>query len=142
MSTPVSQALPIADIADRARSYGFGGEVVDGNDLLAVRRSVAAACLKARRMEGPTLIECKTYRLSGHSRGDPRRYRTPDEEAAWLKMDPLKRFGAELRRRGILDRAGDAVVKRDARRIVAAAVRYARHSRYPDPGSVGLGVYA
>lgn len=142
MSTPVTQAIPIPHIADRAASYGFAGQVVDGNDVLAVRDAVASACARARRLEGPTLLECKTYRFSGHSRGDPRKYRTCEEETAWREKGPLARFKAVLVKRGLLKGRDDQILKREVRRSVAEAVRFARKSAYPDPASIGEGVFA
>jgi len=142
MSTPVHKTIVIPHIADRAGSYGFPGIVVDGNDLLAVRDTVRAACDRARGGEGPTLIECKTYRLSGHSRGDPRHYRTREEEALWRKGCAIKRFRAVLVKRGVLDAAKDREVKRQARAAVAAAVRFARQSPDPDPATLEQGVFA
>jgi len=142
MSTPVAKAIVIPDIATRAGSYGFPGVVIDGNDLLAVREAVGAACARARAGEGPTLIECKTYRLSGHSRGDPRHYRTREEEAFWRKGCAIKRFRTLLMKRGDLDAAKDRKVKQQARAAVAAAVRFARQSPEPDPATLGEGVFA
>ncbi|MCX7591767.1 MAG: thiamine pyrophosphate-dependent dehydrogenase E1 component subunit alpha, partial [Kiritimatiellae bacterium] len=89
MSTPVHQAMAIRDIATRAASYGFSGEVVDGNNFFAVREATRRACLRARRGGGPTLLECKTYRLSGHSRGDPGLYRSPNEVKEAWRNDPI-----------------------------------------------------
>ena len=142
MSTPVCQGMPISDIAVRASSYGFSGLVVDGNDVLAVREAVAAACARARRREGPTLIECKTYRFSGHSRGDPRAYRTREEEAAWREKDPLVRCKGELMRLGLLTGRDDQALKREAKRRVAEAVAFARRSPDPDPATLEEGVFA
>jgi TPP-dependent pyruvate/acetoin dehydrogenase alpha subunit len=142
MSTAVRDAVPVPHIADRAAGYGIPGVAVDGNDLLAVRAAVAAACTRARALEGPTLIECKTYRLSGHSRGDPRKYRTPEEEQAWWARDPILRFRDWLRGRGWLSRADDARLRREVKQQVADAVRYARTSPDPDPATVGKGVFA
>ncbi len=142
MSTPVAQAVPIPHIADRAASYGFPGQVVDGNDVLAVHQAVAAACARARRGEGPTLLECKTYRFSGHSRGDPRKYRTVEEELAWREKGPLARFKAELTSRGLLTGRADQALKRDVKRRVAEAVAFARKSPAPDPATLGEGVFA
>ncbi len=142
MSTPVAQAIPIPHIADRAASYGFPGQVVDGNDVLAVHEAVSAACARARRMQGPTLLECKTYRFSGHSRGDPRKYRTIEEETAWRDKGPLARCKLELKKRGLLTGREDQVLKRDVKRLVAEAVAFARKSPYPDPATMEEGVFA
>src|SRR5512136_171513 len=80
MSVPWAKASKLPDIADRACAYGIPGQVVDGMDALAVRGAVAKAAERARRGEGPTLIEAKTYRWYGHSHSDPRAYRTREEE--------------------------------------------------------------
>jgi TPP-dependent pyruvate/acetoin dehydrogenase alpha subunit len=142
MSTPAQAALSIPHVADRAAAYGIPGVVVDGNDLLAVRKTVRAACDRARRMEGPTLVECKTYRLSGHSRGDPRHYRSRAEEEMWRKRDAIGRFRRVLMDRMLLNPAGDRQLRREARTVVAQAVRYARQSPDPDPATLEDGVFA
>jgi pyruvate/2-oxoglutarate/acetoin dehydrogenase E1 component/TPP-dependent pyruvate/acetoin dehydrogenase alpha subunit len=89
MSVPWSKATKLPDVASRACAYGIPGEVVDGMDVLAVRGAVAKAAERARRGEGPTLIEAKTYRWFGHSHSDPRAYRTRAEEAEWKERDPI-----------------------------------------------------
>jgi 2-oxoisovalerate dehydrogenase E1 component len=89
MSVPWANVSKLPDVAARASAYGIPGEVVDGMDVLAVRGSVAKAADRARRGEGPSLIEAKTYRWYGHSHSDPRAYRTRDEEAEWKKRDPI-----------------------------------------------------
>jgi pyruvate/2-oxoglutarate/acetoin dehydrogenase E1 component/TPP-dependent pyruvate/acetoin dehydrogenase alpha subunit len=89
MSVPFKKVTKLPDIASRACAYGIPGEVVDGMDLLAVRGAVKKAAERARRGEGPTLIEAKTYRWYGHSHSDPRTYRTREEEAEWKKRDPI-----------------------------------------------------
>ncbi len=88
MSVPWDNVTKLPDIADRACAYGIPGEVVDGMDALVVREAVAEAVERARRGEGPTLIEAKTYRYYGHSHSDPRAYRTRDEEAEWKRPRP------------------------------------------------------
>jgi TPP-dependent pyruvate/acetoin dehydrogenase alpha subunit len=100
-STPVSTAFRIEDIADRAAAYGMPGVVVDGNDVEAVHEAAGEAIARARRGEGPTLIECKTYRLCGHSRSDPRTYRSKEEEAAWETKDPIPHLGERLKETGL-----------------------------------------
>src|SRR5512136_3448219 len=89
MSVPFRKVTKLLDIANRACAYGIPGEVVDGMDVLAVRGAVVKAAERARKGEGPTLIECKTYRWYGHSHSDPRAYRTREEEADWKKRDPI-----------------------------------------------------
>jgi acetoin:2,6-dichlorophenolindophenol oxidoreductase subunit alpha len=119
--SPMRATTPIDRLSDRAVSYGMPGEQVDGNDVLAVRSSVAAAVARARAGEGPALIEALTYRQGGHSRGDAGKYRPDEEVAAWTARDPIDLFArwvvAELR---IDD--GELAGLRDAakRRIMAA----------------------
>lgn len=142
MSTAVSDACGVEDIAIRAASYGFEGFVVDGNDVLAVRHAVREAAGRARRREGPTLLECKTYRLSGHSRGDPRRYRSREEEQLHMRAEPLGRFRKFLRSLDFLPREEDSRLRREARQEVKTAVTFARNSDDPDPATLTEGVYA
>ncbi|MGQ9661279.1 MAG: thiamine pyrophosphate-dependent dehydrogenase E1 component subunit alpha [Kiritimatiellia bacterium] len=142
MSTPVQRAVAIKDIAARAAAYGFPGEVVDGNDFFAVREATRRACQRARRGEGPTLLECKTYRLRGHSRGDPGHYRPREEvEAAW-RNDPLVRFRTALRERGLLPAETERHLRREARTVVKNAVRFARQSPDPAPAHLEEGLFA
>ena len=89
MSVPFKKVTKLPNIASRACAYGIPGEVVDGMDVLAVRGAVKKAVERARRGEGPTLIEAKTYRWYGHSHSDPRAYRTREEEAEWKLRDPI-----------------------------------------------------
>ena len=92
MSVPVGCASCTPDIAPRGDAYGIPNVIVDGMDPLAVREAVGKAVDHARSGEGPYLIECKTYRWYGHSRSDPRAYRTKEEEAAWKERDPVATF--------------------------------------------------
>lgn len=89
MSVPWVKASRLPDVASRASAYGIPGEVVDGMDALLVRSAVAKAVERARRGDGPSVVECKTYRWYGHSHSDPRAYRTRQEEAEWKRRDPI-----------------------------------------------------
>ena len=142
MSTPVASSTAIRDIADRGAAYGMPGRVVDGNDLEAVRACMREAVARARRLEGPTLIECKTYRMSGHSRGDPRVYRAAAEEDAWRRKGPILRFRRSLRQQGLLSGELDRELRREAKQIVREAERFARQSPDPDPADLEQGVFA
>lgn len=88
-STHYKRTMLIDNIADRAGGYGMHGEVVDGMDVLAVYNMAGKAIERARSGNGPTLIECKTYRYRGHSRFEPAKYRTREEVAAWKEKDPI-----------------------------------------------------
>ena len=118
---------PIRDVtavehpaADRAASYGLDRIVVDGNDADAVFRTARAAFARARAGEGPSLIECMTYRHSGHSRADPAKYRPPGELEAWLKRDPVKLYRQRLIEFGF-DETAVAAIDADSKRKVDAA---------------------
>jgi pyruvate dehydrogenase E1 component alpha subunit len=89
-STHFSKAFAVPRVSDRAAAYGMPGVTVDGNDVEAVRDAALQAVSRARAGDGPTLIECMTYRLCGHSRSDACDYRPDEEEALWKERDPLK----------------------------------------------------
>ena len=142
MSMPICRSMAVPDVAGRAAAYGFPGVIVDGNDLEAVQAAVAAAAERARRLEGPTLLECRTYRFCGHSRGDPRVYRTREEEAAWSERDPIPRLRAALLERGLLSDERDRELRRSVEEEIEEAVRFARAAPDPDPATVTEGVFA
>lgn len=100
--TRINLSTPISDLADRADSYAMRKEIVDGQDVDAVRKSISSAVDFARAGNGPSLIEAKTYRFSGHSRADPATYRTPGELDEWKKRDPLDVAAAKLLESGDL----------------------------------------
>lgn len=95
-STPFKLAFKIDHIAQRGCAYGIPGVVVDGNDVLAVHQAAAEAVERARSGHGPTLLECLTYRQCGHSRSDPRTYRSREEEEEWRQRDPIRRLRERL----------------------------------------------
>ena len=132
-STPVSVAFKIENIADRAAAYGMPGVVVDGNDVEAVYEAAGQAIARARRGEGPTLIECKTYRLCGHSRSDPRTYRSKEEEAAWEANDPIPRLAARLKASGLASDETLAAIEEEVRTLIDEAVAFAEESPPPQP---------
>lgn len=92
----IQLTTPVSDIAVRAQSYGMPGVIVDGQDADLVAAAMAAAVARARAGEGPTLLEMKTYRYSGHSRSDPAKYRPAGELEAWLERDPINIFASRL----------------------------------------------
>ena len=95
-STPFHQISLVPDVASRAAAYGVRGEIVDGMDVLAVREAAVRAVSDARAGDGPVLLEFKTYRFAGHSRGDVRGYRSREEEAEWKARDPIVRLRERL----------------------------------------------
>ena len=115
---------PIADVtavehpaADRASAYGLPRIIIDGNDADEVYRTMRAAFAKARAGEGPSLVECMTYRHSGHSRADPAKYRPAGELEAWKQRDPLKIYKERMRQFGVPEAAMEAI-ESDVRKIV------------------------
>ena len=94
--------MNVADIADRAAAYDMPGVVVDGNDVTAVYEAAGEAVKRARAGEGPSLVECKTYRQRGHFEGDPQIYKPEDEVGAWLEKGPLPRYETKLLEAGLL----------------------------------------
>lgn len=132
-STPVSWTFQIQDIADRAAAYGMRGEIVDGMDVLAVYQAAGEAIERARRGEGPTLLEAKTYRLCGHSRSDPRTYRSKEEEAEWSTRDPILRLGDQLKQEGQASDESLAEIEREVTAVIDDAVAYAEASASPEP---------
>jgi TPP-dependent pyruvate/acetoin dehydrogenase alpha subunit len=127
--TPMAAVTAGADIAARAVAYDVPAQVVDGNDVLAVRGAAAAALARARDGNGPTLLECLTYRHKGHSKVDPGAYRPQEEVAEWLERDPLPRLAA------LLD--DDAVERahEEAEGELERVLEAARGAAFPTPGA-------
>ncbi len=137
MSTRTEYALKCASVADRAAGYGMPGVQVDGNDVVAVHQAVQAAVARARAGEGPTLIDARTYRISGHYSADANGYQPPEEREAWLKKDPLLRIKAKLQQRGILSESQVAEIEEGASREIMTAIEEAQAD--PDPTLEVLG---
>ena len=131
MSSPARNMVSVPDIASRAAAYAMPGVIVDGNDVLAVRDAVATAASRARHGEGPTLIEAKTYRQLGHSRGDLCVYRTREEEAEWQARDPVYGFADGLLARGELSKTDWAEMQAEIAAMVAESEAFARESAVP-----------
>lgn len=139
--TPLSAATRNVDIASRGAAYGLPGVAVDGNDVLAVYEAAGDAVARARAGKGPTLIECRTYRVMGHFEGDPGiGYRTREEVAEWKTRDPIARFRSQAL--GSLDAKELDEVDDEVRRQVADAYQFALDSPEADPDSVTQHVYA
>jgi acetoin:2,6-dichlorophenolindophenol oxidoreductase subunit alpha len=120
------------DITARAAAYGVPAKTVDGNDLWAVSEAAVEAVARARAGEGPTLLECQTYRHHGHSKADPGKYRPPEEVERWLAHDPLNVARERLRQLGVSD---DEVagVEQTTKLRIDRAVESALAAPYPDP---------
>jgi len=140
--TPIASVTAVANpAADRAPAYGIDAEVIDGNDVLVVRDSVATAADRARAGEGPSLIEACTYRHFGHSRADPATYRPEEEVKAWLERDPLDLARARLDE---LEVAKERILAADERAeaLVADAVAAAKAAPPADPAEALTDVWA
>jgi pyruvate dehydrogenase E1 component alpha subunit len=142
MGTRQTRVVLIDNIADRAASYGIPGIVVDGNDLLSVFEATRVAVERARQRGGPTLIECKTYRLRGHSRFDPAAYRPKDEVNEWLKKDGIARFQAKLLEMDIVTDVDIQRIVEKVRNDVEEAAKFALESPFPEPAEALEDVYA
>ncbi|PRD42757.1 pyruvate dehydrogenase (acetyl-transferring) E1 component subunit alpha [Phyllobacterium phragmitis] len=142
MSTSTRRSTAVANVADRAAAYAMPGVIVDGNDLSDVAEASHAAVERARHGEGPTLIECKTYRHRGHSKSDRNRYRTKEEIEDWIaNRDPIQLFEAQMQEYGVIDAAGIEAIRTDVEREIEAAIEFAKTSPAPDLAGLTRDVY-
>jgi pyruvate dehydrogenase E1 component alpha subunit len=142
MSMPVAKAFAVPHLSERALGYGIPAETLDGNDVYAVYDAVSEAAERARRGEGPTLLECVTYRWKGHSKSDPQKYRTRAEVEQWKKHDPIKHLETHLRETGQLTAAELEKIQAGARETIEAALKFADASPEPDVGTILEDVYS
>lgn len=140
--TPLARHARVARLADRAAAYGMVGETVDGNDVLAVYEATTRAVARARRGEGPTLLECATYRWHGHMEGESVPYRPPEEIAAWKERCPIEHTYRSLAARGLLDEDGRAELAASAARAVDRAWQRAVAAPEPEPAALTRDVFA
>ena len=131
MSVSTARSTAVRDVAERASAYAMPGVIVDGNNFAEVAEASFQAVERARRGEGPTLIESKTYRTRGHSRSDRNRYRTKDEIEAWKARDPIHLFEQELEALGLLTRAEIEAIREAAEAEVKDGVAFAESSALP-----------
>src|SRR6266849_5431853 len=142
ISVPQSQQMAIENVADRAAGYGFPGVVVDGNDVLACYEAARQAVERARRGDGPTLIEVKTYRFTAHSSDDDdQRYRQAEEVATWRLKDPIQRYSTYLREAGILLGPVEEEITERVNQQVDDATEYAEQAPDPTPDDLTTFVY-
>ena len=140
-STPVQAVVKTATVAERARGYGIPGVTVDGNDVLAVLGATQQAVDRARAGQGPTLIECLTYRQCGHSRSDPRTYRAREEEAAWKLKDPLDQYRAWLLTAQPVDEGRLQALQAEVEQTIRDAIEFAESSPLPQPDDIYTDVF-
>lgn len=132
----------ITDVSVRASSYNMPGITIDGNDLFAVYEAVGEAAIRARKGQGPTLIECKTYRWRGHFEGDPTVYRPEGELEAWLKKDPIPRVEKYFLDKGVMTEEEIKVMNDDVDKMVEDAKVFADNSPVPSLESALKDVYS
>ena len=133
--------MKIDTIAERAAAYGIPGERLDGNDILAVNEAATRAIERARRGEGPTLLELMTYRIAGHSRSDACAYRPDEEEAEWFARDPIKLYRNVLLDSGVASEAELNAIDSAIEERVDKSVELAEASPDPLPEDALKNVY-
>ena len=141
-TTSISAVCKLANLSDRAASYGIPGITIDGNDVLTVYGEVGKAVARARKGDGPSLVECKTYRNYGHFCGDPQTYKTKDEIEEWMKKDPIPRLRNTLIERAIFTAHDADMIEQGMREELDRAVKFAIESPYPAPEEALEDVYA
>jgi TPP-dependent pyruvate/acetoin dehydrogenase alpha subunit len=141
-STHISATTKITDIADRAAAYGMPGFSIDGMDVEAVYHTALAAVERAREGRGPTLLEYKTYRYRGHSRGDPCGYRANEEHQHWVGRDPIERSRARLTGDFGIAPEKLTTIEQECQREIEAAVEFALASPEPTAESCFEHVFA
>lgn len=140
MGTNVKFATAVDDIAKRAIGYGIAGIIADGNDVVDVYLKGKEAVARAKAGQGPTLIECKTYRIKGHSKYDPATYRPKEEVEAWLKRDPIKLYHTKLLSSNIEEKVLSSIEK-ETMEIIGHAVDFAQESPKPAVETAAEDVY-
>jgi len=141
-STPFERQCGARTLADKALGYGMASEVVDGNDVVQVFQAARGAVARARRGDGPTLLECKTYRMKGHAEHDAQGYVSKEELAAWHEKDPIARLERELDAAGLLSEPGRQVLREEILSGLDADLAWAESSPMPDPAEALRGVFA
>ncbi len=141
MSVSTERSMAVPHVADRAAAYAMPGVRIDGNDLLAVLGAGREAIARARSGGGPTLIECETYRIRGHSRSDRNRYRTKEEIDSWKARDPIASFEAFLRDDGLMSAAEIEALRNAVAAEINDAIAFAEAAAAPDPADLTAHVY-
>ena len=136
LSTPVREAVSVDHISDRAMAYGMPGMSIDGNDIIAVQTTMKKAVERARAGEGPTLLDCITYRFFGHFTGDPGKgitYRSKEEMGQWLERCPIKRFRERLIKEKRITEKMAKTMEANVKASIEEAVLFAKESPLPLP---------
>lgn len=141
-STPVERQMAVRDIAERAKAYGIPGTIVDGNDVLKVYGATRAAAERARRGDGPALIECKTMRMKGHAEHDDARYVPKKVLEKWRKKDPILRFEKYLKSKRLMSAEEEAAIEARIEQEILEDIAFAEASLFPAPEDAARAVFA
>ena len=136
------RATSVPEIWQKAAAFGMVGEEVDGMDVLAVRAATQRAIVRARAGDGPTLLECLTYRYRGHSLADPDELRKEEEKAFWAKRDPIKSLASQLLKLGIVNVAELEVIHQEVETEIADCVEFALSAPEPDASELTRFIWA
>ena len=142
MSVSLYRSHAVPEIYKRASAYNMPGVLADGMDVEDVKEKVGEAIERARRGEGPTLIEAQTYRYYGHSRTDPSRYRTKEEEEEWKKRDPINTYIERLKEKKMITDEEIEEMDKKIKKEIEEAVKFAEESPEPEIESIYEDVYA
>jgi pyruvate dehydrogenase E1 component alpha subunit len=142
VSFPVCKSFGIPSISLRAAAYGIPGITVDGMDVLEVYKAAGQAALRARSGEGPSLMECTTYRFKGHFIGDPGKYRPDGEALQWQEKDPIERLKNLLVRRRVLGKTRIAAIEKEVSLKIQEAEKYAMDEPEPPAQDAFADIYA
>ena len=144
ISVSSAKSTRLKNISERAAAYGMASAVADGMDVLSVYQAVSEAAARARRGEGPTIVECKTYRFRGHHEGDPKKgeiYRTKGEMDEWEKRDAIQRLADKIINENQATQAELDTIKQEVLKEVGDAVEFAKQSPSPRPEDVASYVF-
>ena len=140
-STPLERQMAVENVADRAQAYGIPGEIVDGNDVFAVWEATQRAIERARAGQGPTLIECKTFRMTGHSAHDDAGYVPQELFEYWEERDPIRRLERSLIQNGLITAAGIEEMQEQINREIDETIQVVENDPFPDPEDCLKDVY-
>jgi len=141
MSVSVERSHAVKDIAKKALAFDIPAENVDGQDVLAVREVVGKWVNYAREGNGPSFVVANTYRYYGHSRSDPRVYRTREEEKFWRERDPIIIFSNKMKEQNILTEEEINAIEEEVKKEIEEAVEFAINSPYPEPEELYTDLY-
>jgi len=142
ITVPFTYSTAVDRVSKRGRAYNIPGKTVDGNNVMEIYDAVGEAAERARKGEGPSIVECVTGRWKGHWLGDPEVYRTREEVAGWMERCPIQRFEKELLKKGAATKDDLYKLEAEAQTEIDEAVRFAEESPNPDTAKVLDDVFA